>query len=173
MAYSDWHDAPLGAPIGLRPWLLDSGSLTQRIVARCAGFSVRNVAQQRGYGHSDEFALLDRRQYSLLRDVSLCCGAVPVVYAHSVLPYMSLTGAWARLRHLGNRPLGTALFVNPLVRREALQFKRLDSRHPLYVAALRGHVQLPSSLWARRSVFVLASRRILVTEVFLPAIEFL
>ncbi len=162
---------PLGAPSWLRPWLVDQGSLTQRIMDICPDFAVRSVLQRRAYAYSDEFALLGQRQYGWLRDVSLCCRDVPIVYAHSVLPFASLSGAWAGLRRLGNRPLGAALFADPLVRREALQFKRLDCRHPLYRAAGMLMSQPPSSLWARRSVFALASRRILVTEVFLPAIQ--
>jgi chorismate--pyruvate lyase len=173
MTSSVWHHHLIGAPDWLRPWLVDQGSLTQRIVARCSDFSVQNLSLRRAYAHGDEFALVGRRQHSLLRDVSLCCADTPLVYAHSVLPYVSLTGAWARLRFLGNRPLGAALFVNPQVYREALQFRRLDARHPLFLAAVTGVVHPPATLWARRSVFVLASRRILVTEVFLPAIKYL
>ncbi|WP_162085848.1 chorismate--pyruvate lyase family protein [Sulfuriferula nivalis] len=173
MTSSVWHEYPLGAPVWLRPWLVDQGSLTQRITARCLEFSVQNVSLRRAYAYSDEFALVGRRRHSLLRDVSLCCADKPVVYAHSVLPYASMVGAWARLRRLGNRPLGAALFVNPKVYRESLQFRRLDSRHPLWSAAVRRMVEPPQSLWARRSVFVLASKQILVTEVFLPAIRYL
>ena len=173
MVYSDWRDTPLGAPNWLRPWLVDQGSLTQRIVNACEDFSVCNVSQRRAYAYSDEFALLGRQQYGLLRNVSLCCGDVPLVYAHSVLPFASLSGAWAGLRRLGSRPLGAALFVDPRVRREALQFKRLDYRHPLYRMAIALIPQPAPTLWARRSVFALASKRILVTEVFLPAIKLL
>lgn len=173
MASSVWHQHLLGAPGWLRPWLVDQGSLTQRIVARCSDFSVRDVSLRCAYAHGDEFALVGRQQHSLLRDVSLCCADVPLVYAHSVLPYASLTGAWARLRYLGSHPLGAALFVNPQVYRQALQFRRLDFRHPLYLAAVARLTHPPATLWARRSVFVLASKRILVTEVFLPAIKYL
>lgn len=162
---------PLGAPNWLRPWLVDQGSLTQRIKNSCSDFAVRSVSQRRAYAYGDEFALLGQRQYSWLRDVSLCCRDVPVVYAHSVLPFASLSGAWAGLRQLGSRPLGAALFADPLVRRETLQFKPLDYRHPLYLSASVFITQPPHILWARRSVFTLASKRILVTEVFLPAIQ--
>jgi chorismate--pyruvate lyase len=171
MTSSVWREQPLGAPGWLRTWLVDQGSLTQRIVARCDDFSVQNVSLRRAYAYGDEFALVGKRQRGLLRDVTLCCADKPVVYAHSILPYASLVGAWARLRKLGNRPLGASLFVNPEVHRESLQYRMLDSRHPLWAAAV-GHIAEPcQSLWARRSVFVLASKRILVTEVFLPEIR--
>jgi chorismate--pyruvate lyase len=173
MTSSVWREHPLGAPDWLRAWLVDQGSLTQRIIARCNDFSVQNVSLRRACAYGDEFALVGRRQHSLLRDVKLCCAGNPVVYAHSVLPYASMVGAWVRLRRLGNQPLGAALFVNPKVYRESLRFRRLDGRHPLWVAAVGHMVEPPPSLWARRSVFVLASKRILVTEVFLPAIKYL
>lgn len=107
---------------------------------------------------------------ALLRDVYLSCGATPMVFAHSVLPRRSLVGAWASLGQLGNRPLGAALFADQRVQRGALQFRRLDARHPLYLRAVIGILQPPATLWARRSLFRLAQRRILVTEVFLPEV---
>lgn len=104
------------------------------------------------------------------REVFLYCGDRPVVFAHSVLPLASLRGAWAKLGKLGNRPLGATLFANPCVRRAPLEYKRLNQRHPLYQRACARLDRPPTYLWARRSLFALHGRRILVTEVFLPAI---
>lgn len=109
-------------------------------------------------------------QLALARDVLLCCGAQPVIFAHSVLPRRSLVGHWAKLDRLGDRSLGAVLFADPQTWRGSLQFRRLDARHLLYRQAVGGSLQPPPSLWARRSLLMLARRRILVTEVFLPEV---
>jgi chorismate lyase len=91
----------------------------------------------------------------------------PVVFAHSVLPYVSLRGAWHGLGKLGNKPLGAALFANAKVKRTPLEYKKLPRHHPISMRVTE-HVQhVPKVLWARRSVFQLNCARILVTEVFL------
>jgi hypothetical protein len=71
---------------------------------------------------------------------------------------------------LGNRSLGTLLFTHPLVKRHPLYFKALQPHHPLYQSATAALDELPSRLWARRSLFTLRGAPLLVTEVFLPEI---
>jgi len=158
-----------------RPWLLDRGSLTRRIQVRCAAFSVRHVQQQYGVAMPSERRMValsrpSRHSRALLRDVFLYCGETPLVFAHSVLPATSLHGAWQSLGQLGSKPLGAALFANPRVRRTPLRFKKLNRRDALYQRACTVLPNPPASLWARRSVFYLEGRPILVTEVFLPDI---
>ena len=155
-----------------RPWLLDRGSLTRRIQVRCAAFSVRHVRQRYGVAMPSErhMVALKHCSHALLRDVFLYCGETPMVFAHSVLPATSLHGDWQRLCRLGSKPLGAALFSNPKVRRTPLHFKKLNRRDALYRCACTVLPNPPASLWARRSVFYLEGRPILVTEVFLPDI---
>ncbi|MDR3390128.1 MAG: chorismate lyase [Sulfuriferula sp.] len=172
MQLSGWHEALLGVSGAMRAWLLDTGSLTQRITGRCAQFGVREVYQRDDCPLRDEAGIVGVgvRQHALLRDVYLYCGKTPVVFAHSVLPHPSLIGRWAKLGRLGSRPLGAALFSDPLVQRECLQYRKVDARHPLYSQAVSAVMSPPVYLWARRSLFTLAAQRILVTEVFLPDI---
>ncbi|MHB1590496.1 MAG: chorismate--pyruvate lyase family protein [Sulfuricella sp.] len=155
-----------------RPWLLDRDSLTRRIQDRCAAFSVRHVRQRHGKAMPSERHMIPLGAHSraLLRDVFLYCGETPLVFAHSVLPAASLHGTWQALVRLGDRPLGAALFSNPQVRRTSLRFKKLNRRDALYRRASTILPNPPASLWARRSVFYLEGRPILVTEVFLPDI---
>ncbi|MEW5942241.1 MAG: chorismate lyase [Pseudomonadota bacterium] len=155
-----------------RPWLLDRGSLTRRIQERCAAFSVRKVRQRRARANVDETVLVGLRPTvrTGVREVYLYCGETPVVFAHSVLPEKSLRGAWGGLGRLGSKPLGAVLFDNPNVRRTPLQFRKVNPHHNLYRRACRELSSPPSTLWARRSVFSLHGRPILVTEVFLPGI---
>lgn len=110
------------------------------------------------------------RELAHVREVYLYCGKNPVVFAHSVVARKNLRGAWCGLSNLGNKSLGTMLFTNPVVKRTPLQFKKLNSGHPLFHRACRDLQLAPFSLWARRSLFSLHGQPILVTEVFLPSI---
>jgi chorismate--pyruvate lyase len=167
-----WPLRPMESQGRYRPWLLDRDSLTRRIQDRCTTFSVRHVRQRHGKAMPSERSMISLNAHSraLLRDVFLYCGETPLVFAHSVLPDASLHGTWQALGRLGNRPLGAALFSNPQVRRTPLRFKKLNPRHELYRLACAALTNPPASLWARRSVFYLEGRPILVTEVFLPGI---
>lgn len=155
-----------------RHWLIDSGSLTRRLQLHCHNFNVKPLRLYAAKPQTDEVILLNlsMHQHALLREVYLYCGAMPVVFAHSVLPHQSLRGRWHKLGALGNKPLGGALFSNPQVVRTPLEFKKLAKHHALYLRAT-AHLQLlPPVLWARRSVFILHGASILVTEVFLPQV---
>ena len=68
------------------------------------------------------------------------------------------------------RPLGAALFADPRVARQSLRFRQVRRGHELYDAARRRLDVDSAVLWARRSLFVFRGSRLLVTEVFLPAI---
>ncbi len=166
-----WLRRPLGSA-AFKPWLLSPGSLTKRLQQHSQQFRVQAISQKRQPSRLSETSLLrlPARRAALLRDVLLHCDDQPVVFAHSVLPVNALAGGWRQLPSLGNRSLGSTLFADPRTCRTRLQFKKLYSGHFLYklVGASQAAVQGP--LWARRSVFRLQGRAILVTEVFLPAV---
>lgn len=166
-----WHATLIGHP-PYRPWLTDDGSLTQALKRHCPDLRVRRLRQGPGRPYRDESRLLGLPpgRISLIRDALLICAGRPLVYAHSVIPLAGLIGPWRNLSRLGNRPLGEALFADPRIVRSALQFGRLDCRHPLYRAAIEHVDNKPRTLWARRSVFARDDHPILVSEVFLPQI---
>lgn len=168
-----WQPRALPADAGMRAWLLDRGSLTARIQARCRDFSVRLLAQGRVRVRREEAALVGARdrEHVIGRDVLLKCGAVPVVYAHSVVRHRDLDGLWHAIAGMGTRPLGAALFADPRIRRGTLAFRRLHAAHPLYCAATKAVGRTLPPLWARRSLFLLRGAPLLVTEAFLPAIR--
>lgn len=157
----------------MRSWLSDRGSLTRRLKARHADFRVSPVARGFAPPFPDEAQALrlSPKALAYVRDVLLMGGGHTRVFAHSVLPRASLRGGWCGITRLGTKPLGEALFTDPRIRRLALMMRRLDARHPLYRAARRHTGLTAHHLWARRSVFCLNGRPLLVTEVFLPAIE--
>ena len=85
--------------------------------------------------------------------------------------------ALRRFQHrLGARPLGAALFSDPAIARLPLACRRLDGRDARYHRAAAALARqspapaLPAALWARRSVFLLRGRALMVSEAFLPAI---
>lgn len=169
---SGWRRGLSSAGLAYRPWLADHGSLTRRLKARCAKFSVRPLRQELGRPFSDErgYLGLRRGEMALVREVYLLCGGTPVVFAHSVLAAEDLQGVWNPVSRQGAKPLGEALFSDPRVARAPLEFRQLGRHHPLHRRASAVLRLPPGRLWARRSLFTLRSRPLLVTEVFLPAV---
>jgi chorismate lyase len=167
----DWRPRPAADAGRYRPWLIDRGSLTDRIRARCAAFRVELIAQAlRGARRDERFVAGGGKRGALVREVFLYCGDVPVVFAHSVLRRRDLRGVWRRLAHLGTRPLGAELFADPRVARRPLRYRTLTPRDALHARACAGLASPPAVLHARRSLFILHESPILVTEIFLPGI---
>ena len=167
-----WLNRPVNSG-AYRPWLLEQGSLTKRLKASTKKFAVQPLLQDRYKPLVDEAYLLRlvQHQNDLHREVMLMDGKTPLVFAHSVLPEKSLHGDWQGLGRLGNQPLGAALFSNPRIMRTPLQFRKIGQYHALYRQAQKYLPQLPTVLWARRSIFKLnGGRAIMVTEVFLPSV---
>ncbi len=166
-----WLKRPICTP-DIRPWLIDDGSLTARLKARYADFSVQPVVLEYAKAFRDEAEKLGPKAYqtALIREVLLMGNGQPAVFAHSVLPRASLRGQWRILGKLGSKPLGEALFANPRVKRTALEYKKLSACSPISMRVPE-HIQIKGAvLWARRSLFKLGRAKILVTEVFLPHI---
>ncbi|MCC6532044.1 MAG: chorismate lyase [Burkholderiales bacterium] len=168
-----WQPWPLAADAAMRGWLLDRGSLTARLKARCPSFRVRLLHQGLIRPAREEAALLGlaQRERAIGRDVLLYCGSMPVVFAHSVVRAQDLRGAWRAIAAIGTRPLGAALFADPRIERHPLRFRWLGGRHPLYCAAAKALAAPLPRLPARRSLFVLHRAPLLVTEAFLPALS--
>jgi len=153
-------DAVLGS------WLTEPGSLTARCQRACRNFRVRLLDYTRNLPHADE---MPRRRLALVREVVLECDGVPVIFAHTVLSTATRGRLTRWLAGLGSRSLGSLLFSYPGFRRGAIEYRRLDARHPLYRRAAALGAAGPC-LWARRSLHRLGGQQVLVTEVFLPAI---
>lgn len=153
---------PRQMPGHWRPWLQDPGSLTQRLTRAANGeFAVRVLSQRWACPSADEARALgiQTRQVALIREVELLGrDNAPWVYARSVLPATTLTGRERRLRLIGSRSLGSLMFRDASL-----------SRSPLVSARLQDDDG--QTYWARRSVFRLHNKPLLVCEVFLPAMQ--
>ena len=161
---------------GLRDWLTDPGSLTARLQLHGV-FTLRLLRQGLARPNPDEAALLGQSAGRLarIREVALYCDNRVLVFAHTVLSRAPRGPLCRWLDRLGERSLGALLFAHPGFARGPLHCRRLDARHPLYaraMAALGLDATPPTAppLWARRSCFTYDAQRVLVTEVFHPAI---
>lgn len=160
-------------PEVLRSWLLDKGSLTDRLKRRCTGrFSVRVMSEDWQRPRLDEARVLNMPVTALawVRQVQLLCDDTPWVFARTVVPAATLSGAQRRLACLGNRPLGAYLFSDPGMQRSPVQLARIIPGSSLFEDAVQGLPKQPRAIWGRRSVFRVGGKPLLVSEVFLPAI---
>jgi chorismate--pyruvate lyase len=165
---------PQSLPPRTRASLLDTGSLTARLKARCGpAFHVELLALQDITLDHDLSRLLGlpRGAPAQVREVHLCGAQCRLVFAQSVLPYQSLQGRWRRLLRLGTKPLGQVLFSDRRVRRGELQIACLQPGMRLYQRASAGLDAPPAQLWGRRSLFELPRGPVLVCEFFLPTFE--
>ncbi len=163
----------LHAPTRYAAWLRDPNSLTQRVQAACSGhFRVALLRQRWQRPLRSEARVLGLRPgvRALVREVFLMCDDTPWVYACTVIPRATLTGTQRRLARLHTRPLGAVLFADPTMRRGQAQVARLVPGDCLYAQAVAALPQPPAEIWARRSLFFLRDKPLLVTEAFLPAI---
>ncbi|MCP5205612.1 MAG: chorismate lyase [Hahellaceae bacterium] len=165
----DWHRCRklprfiLSSP--WREWVLEEGSLTRRLQQASGGdFRVKLVKHCYEVPRQDERKLLQlpMRQCALVREVELICRNETWVTARSIIPLHTLTGAERELAHLGERPLGGFLFASRAMHRgpfEVGKKQTCDSAN-----------NLSTRLWARRSVFFLHEKPLLVSEYFEPAL---
>ncbi len=146
-------------------WLLDDGSLTQKLVALSAGdFRVEVLRQSiRKVPFSERMALhIPLNQWAVIREVILYGQGQAWVYAHTVIPLTTLHGPLRRLHYLGNKSLGEQLFTDPTMKRGAIEIAQLSPQ------SLPELLALTSPVWGRRSVFRLSEKPLLVSEIFLP-----
>lgn len=157
-------------------WLMDSSSLTQRLIQACPGqFSVQVIDQGYGLPMKNESRWLDMAggTYGFIRQVRLLCNKVPWVYARTVIPVSTLSGRLRRLTRLGNKPLGALLFADSGMRRGEMEIARIQHDDQIYQSALGTNRKAQQScdiIWGRRSTFYLDYKPLLVSEIFLPGI---
>jgi len=153
------------------PWLLAAGSLTQGLQQVCrAEFKVQVLKHE--FIPAPEFICVDLNmqpnEFVLQREVLLCDGDEPLVYAFSLLPEAALTGRYQELRELGSRPLGHWIFSEPVLKRQSMLFAELPMSTDLFKSLT---MQTATSLLGRKTLFVGADKPFLVSEFFLPALQ--
>lgn len=160
-------------PAFLYGWLSAKNSLTARLRARCTRFGLQVLRQQRARPLADEAQALHIHlpRQLWLREVLLFADGEAVVFARSWLVSASERNRCPLFFNSGSQPLGERLFARADIRRGRLQYATLSAPDPRHCLAQRRTAQtLPPRLWMRRSCFNIGSSRLLVSEIFLPAI---
>jgi len=157
----------------LADWLLDTSSLTKRLVASCNGaFSVQIDSQAWARPMRNEARRLGMRTTSraLIRQVHLTCNGQAWVFARTVIPSHTLSGKQRRLAKLGKKPLGAVLFADKSMQRSEVEIANIRPGQALYDLATKYNDDCKQEIWGRRTVFYLNRHPLLVSEIFLPVL---
>lgn len=149
-------------------WLLDKGSLTQKLIAKSNDNFHVEVLQQKLQGvhlHEQQALAMRENCQAVVREVILYGSEQPWVYARTIIPQSSLEGPLQHLNNLGDKPLGEELFKDPTMTRGELEVAQLAGNE---LPKKLNHISQP--VWGRRSVFHLSQKPLLVCEFFLPAL---
>jgi chorismate--pyruvate lyase len=161
-------------PEGLHEWLLHKGSFMQRLKQQgIASSHIQVVCHAWQQPTFDERKILNiaHRQFALVREVIISSDQGVWMFARTVFPQQTLTGQERVLRHLKNRALGSKLFKDPTMHRSEFELAAITPDMDWYQKIKHFAVITAPVLWARRSVFHLKNKPLLLAEVFLPAIQ--
>ncbi|MFT4993282.1 MAG: chorismate--pyruvate lyase [Paraglaciecola sp.] len=152
----------------LKNWLLDTGSLTERLQSHCREFQVVVLGQRQAALTLEEKLQLEisKADYDeadwQVREVILLGEKRPWVFARSIIPQSLCQSDFA---NLGNKPLGQLIFNDKRFSRSPFQVTHMAQPEPLL--AQLGFASA-EQLWGRRSVFCFQEIKMMVAEVFLP-----
>ncbi|WP_022942336.1 chorismate--pyruvate lyase family protein [Psychromonas hadalis] len=150
-------------------WLYDHNSLTKKLESQCNSFYVVIKQQVTVKPNCLPYTFFKSEDKILVREVFLYCDNRPVVFAQTEIPFSTITEQQEELAEIGEQSLGKILFQDPSMLRgqiEVTEFKQGSLFHQL-ANDLKQSVD--HSLWARRSLFYLNNKPLLVSELFLPA----
>lgn len=157
-------------PNNVQDWLLNTGSLTERLQALTSHFEVEVLGQEPLEPDESECALLQNAtnhrwqiREVILKGISneqTCNLKQDWVFARSVLPDELCN---SQFENLGNQPLGQRIFNDKNFIRSEFQIGILN-HHPL--TKLANNPNQP--MWARRSKFKINQLELIVAEAFLP-----
>jgi chorismate--pyruvate lyase len=153
----------------LRDWLLDPNSMTARLKRHCQIFHVKVLGQHIEPCQAAEAnSAISANEDVLVREVLLYCDNKAQVFARSLLPLNSLTGAEQQLANIGSQPLGQVLFANKLLKRGNIEVACFDQQSSVGELVQKLAMPMSQPLWGRRSLFYIQHKPIMVAEVFLP-----
>lgn len=170
LPFARWRSFPCFTykvvPNKIRAWLCYQGSMTQKIRSISPDIKI-DVVQHKWdipcFQEREALRLL--QQPALVREIRMLCNNEVWIIARTVIPSSALLGKWLALKRLGNKPLGDFLFKDPNVARSQFEFQLLG---PHQSKNKMDDFAFTEELWARRSLFYLNGKSILLTEVFMP-----
>ena len=153
----------------LKNWLLDTGSLTERLQSQCTSFHLTIIGQQQSHITPEEFQRVraSQQQFSpkewQVREVILWGDNQPWVFARSIIPQRLCESDFI---NLNTKPLGQLIFNDK--RFERMPFE-VTNMCPSKTFQAQLHLSTEMDLWGRRSVFNFENLKMSVSEVFLPS----
>ncbi|NQV71435.1 MAG: chorismate lyase [Pseudohongiella sp.] len=141
-----------------KQWLFDPGSLTQLLIRKSDNrFKVELVAEEwieiERADLRSQFGPVSQTHRFWSRKVILMGNNRPWVMAHTLVPEHSLFSPLKQVLELNTKPLGEYLFSHPDLIRTGMDITSYGV-----------------NCWARRSLFFLFCKPVMVAEFFLPAL---
>jgi chorismate--pyruvate lyase len=159
-------------PSDLSAWLSHKGSFMQRLKkygVNTAVIHVLNQSWQYPTPEESEVLKIKPRQLALVREVLIESPAsAKWMVARTVLPRATITGKEQQLARLKNRSLGSVLFKDPRLQRGEFELSCLRRGSAWYQKIVTLLALEAEEFWARRSVFTLNQKSLLLTEIFSP-----
>ena len=154
---------------GIASWLYDHNSLTKKLESQCLHFSVQVKQQVTVKPNGLLSNYFQNEEKVLIREVFLLCDNQPVIFAQTEIPFSTLSEQQAELAEIGEQSLGKFLFQDPSMLRGQIEVSEFHKGSLFH--NLSNDLKQPTehSLWARRSLFYLNNKPLLVSELFLPA----
>ena len=153
----------------LKDWLLDTGSLTERLQSECTSFRLTLLGQRQAPITLEEFQQVCAPQQQLnlkewqVREVILWGDNQPWVFARSIIPQRLCESDFV---NLNTKPLGQLIFNDKRFKRMPFEVTNICASQA-FLAQL--HISSEMDLWGRRSAFTFEDLKMTVSEVFLPS----
>lgn len=148
-----WQSAPNALSSSELEWLLNEGSLTQKLCEVATDFNVE-IVQERWIAKNSE-NLTACNEDCWLREVLLKNGNTNWIFAQTLIPKSTIENIAPNIPTLGNKPIGLWLFAqNPT--RKKLKWSQAEN-----------------GLFARYGVFEIEGYSLEVKELFLPEFPYL
>ena len=153
----------------LKNWLLDTGSLTARLLSQCTSFHLTLIGQRQAQITLEEFQQVCAPQQQLnpqewqVREVLLWGDNQPWVFARSIIPQKLCESDFV---NLNTKPLGQLIFNDKRFKRMPFEITNMCSSKA-FLEEL--HITSEIDLWGRRSAFRFENLKMTVSEVFLPS----
>jgi chorismate--pyruvate lyase len=168
-----WKKSNADIPSPWRTWLLHAGSFMQRLEQQgISDARIQLLKECWQCPEPEEGKLLEiaHQDHAFIREVFILSETKQWMFARTVIPQSTLTGEQQALAHLKNRSLGSFLFKDPTLQRSEFEIAFLQPGERWHSKVAQAVKNVLPDLWARRSLFFLQGKSLLLTEVFLPDI---
>jgi len=135
-------------------WLLEEGSITQRISAN-SDFRLEVIKDELGFVKLEEYrAIQVFPQPIRIREVRLYGNEKPIVYAKSIIPFLTSRYGYPDLGTIGGKPLGELIFQSELFINNGIHFAQFK-------------ISEREAIWGRRTNYLVNKHPFSIMELFL------